>query len=79
MSTARVVVASNRAWAGVYADSSGPILVTGLRQLGFEVGEPVVVPGSLGYFELAVNRGSAADRYGLKRGEPVRVQPLTDS
>jgi molybdenum cofactor synthesis domain-containing protein len=44
MSTARVVVASNRAWAGVYADSSGPILVTGLRQLGFEVGEPVVVP-----------------------------------
>jgi molybdenum cofactor synthesis domain-containing protein len=44
VSTARVVVASNRAWAGVYADSSGPILVTGLRQLGFEVGEPVVVP-----------------------------------
>jgi molybdenum cofactor synthesis domain-containing protein len=44
VSTARVVVASNRAWAGVYADSSGPILVTGLRQLGFEVGDPVVVP-----------------------------------
>jgi molybdenum cofactor synthesis domain-containing protein len=41
---ARVVVASNRAWAGVYADSSGPILVSGLRQLGFEVDEPVVVP-----------------------------------
>jgi molybdenum cofactor synthesis domain-containing protein len=41
---ARVIVASNRAWAGVYADSSGPILVTGLRQLGFEVDDPVVVP-----------------------------------
>jgi molybdenum cofactor synthesis domain-containing protein len=41
---ARVIVASNRAWAGVYADSSGPILVAGLRQLGFEVAEPVVVP-----------------------------------
>jgi molybdenum cofactor synthesis domain-containing protein len=41
---ARVVVASNRAWAGVYADSSGPILVSGLRQLGFVVDEPVVVP-----------------------------------
>jgi molybdenum cofactor synthesis domain-containing protein len=41
---ARVIVASNRAWAGVYADSSGPILVTGLRQLGFEVADPVVVP-----------------------------------
>jgi molybdenum cofactor synthesis domain-containing protein len=39
-----VIVASNRAWAGVYADSSGPILVTGLRQLGFEVDDPVVVP-----------------------------------
>jgi molybdenum cofactor synthesis domain-containing protein len=41
---ARVIVASNRAWAGVYADSSGPILVHGLRQLGFDVDEPVVVP-----------------------------------
>jgi molybdenum cofactor synthesis domain-containing protein len=41
---ARVIVASNRAWAGVYADSSGPILVAGLRQLGFEVSDPVVVP-----------------------------------
>jgi molybdenum cofactor synthesis domain-containing protein len=40
---ARVIVASNRAWAGVYADTSGPILVAGLRQLGFEVDEPVVV------------------------------------
>lgn len=41
---ARVIVASNRAWAGVYADASGPILVAGLRQLGFEVDDPVVVP-----------------------------------
>jgi molybdenum cofactor synthesis domain-containing protein len=40
----RVVVASNRAAAGVYADTSGPILVTGLRELGFEVDGPVVVP-----------------------------------
>ncbi|HEX6872948.1 MAG TPA: MogA/MoaB family molybdenum cofactor biosynthesis protein [Micromonosporaceae bacterium] len=41
---ARVIVASNRAWAGVYADSSGPILVAGLRQLGFDTDDPVVVP-----------------------------------
>lgn len=41
---ARVIVASNRAAAGVYADTSGPRLVTGLRELGCEVGEPVVVP-----------------------------------
>ena len=39
-----MIVASNRAWAGVYADSSGPILVSGLRQLGFDVDDPVVVP-----------------------------------
>jgi molybdenum cofactor synthesis domain-containing protein len=39
-----VVVASNRAAAGVYADTSGPVLVAGLRELGFEVGDPVVVP-----------------------------------
>jgi molybdenum cofactor synthesis domain-containing protein len=41
---ARVIVASNRAAAGVYADTSGPLLVAGLRQLGCEVDEPVVVP-----------------------------------
>lgn len=41
---ARVIVASNRAAAGVYADSSGPILVAGLRELGFAVDDPVVVP-----------------------------------
>jgi molybdenum cofactor synthesis domain-containing protein len=41
---ARVVVASNRAAAGTYADTSGPLLVAGLRTLGCEVDEPVVVP-----------------------------------
>jgi molybdenum cofactor synthesis domain-containing protein len=41
---ARVVVASNRAAAGVYSDTSGPLLVSGLRELGCDVGEPVVVP-----------------------------------
>ena len=41
---ARVIVASNRAAAGVYADTSGPRLVNGLRELGCEVGDPVVVP-----------------------------------
>ena len=41
---ARVIVASNRAAAGVYPDTSGPRLVSGLRELGCEVGDPVVVP-----------------------------------
>jgi molybdenum cofactor synthesis domain-containing protein len=40
----RVVVASNRAAAGTYADTSGPLLVAGFRELGCEVDEPVVVP-----------------------------------
>lgn len=41
---ARVITASNRAAAGTYADVSGPILVEGLRALGFDVADPVVVP-----------------------------------
>lgn len=43
MNTARVITVSTRAAAGVYADVSGPLLVTALADLGFEVGEPVVV------------------------------------
>lgn len=39
-----VVVASNRAAAGVYADATGPLIVAALVDAGFEVGEPVVVP-----------------------------------
>ena len=42
--TAEVVVASNRAAAGVYADETGPLIVEALRDLGFTVTAPVVVP-----------------------------------
>src|SRR3954468_18110782 len=41
---ADVVVASNRAAAGVYEDTTGPLLVDFLRELGFAVQPPVVVP-----------------------------------
>jgi molybdenum cofactor synthesis domain-containing protein len=41
---ALVVTVSNRASAGVYADRGGPLLVDGLRGLGFEVDGPKVVP-----------------------------------
>lgn len=41
---AEVVVASNRAAAGVYEDETGPLIVDFLRQLGFTVDAPVVVP-----------------------------------
>lgn len=41
---AAVIVASNRAAAGVYADTTGPLIVEALRADGWEVTEPVVVP-----------------------------------
>src|SRR6476659_8956434 len=39
-----VVVASNRAAAGVYDDTTGPMLVDLLVSLGFSCDRPVVVP-----------------------------------
>lgn len=41
---AAVVVASNRAAAGVYEDTTGPLIVDALREAGFEVADPDVVP-----------------------------------
>lgn len=39
-----VVVASNRAAAGVYEDTTGPVIVEALTGAGFAVEAPVVVP-----------------------------------
>ena len=39
-----VVVASGRAAAGVYDDTTGPLLVEALSSWGFDTPEPVVVP-----------------------------------
>lgn len=41
---ATVITASNRAAAGVYEDTTGPLIVEALVELGFEVTAPVVVP-----------------------------------
>lgn len=41
---ATVISASNRAAAGVYEDTTGPLIVEALEGLGFEVSGPVVVP-----------------------------------
>jgi molybdenum cofactor synthesis domain-containing protein len=41
---ATVIAASNRAAAGVYEDTTGPLIVTALEEAGFEVTGPVVVP-----------------------------------
>jgi molybdenum cofactor synthesis domain-containing protein len=44
VNTARVIVASNRASAGVYEDRTGPLIAEWLRAHGYEAGAPVVVP-----------------------------------
>ncbi|GAA3437967.1 molybdenum cofactor biosynthesis protein MoaE [Kutzneria kofuensis] len=41
---ARVVVASNRAATGVYPDRTGPVIADWLRERGYDVPDPVVVP-----------------------------------
>lgn len=41
---ARVVTVSDRAHAGIYPDRSGPLLVSGLAELGFAVGPATIVP-----------------------------------
>ena len=41
---AAVVVASNRAAAGVYDDTTGPLLLDFLTRLGFSCEQPTVVP-----------------------------------
>lgn len=40
--TGRVLVSSNRAAAGVYADVSGPILVSRLNEWGYQTPAPIV-------------------------------------
>ncbi len=42
--TAAVITISTRAAAGIYDDTSGPIIVAALAELGFAVSGPVVVP-----------------------------------
>lgn len=44
MRTARIVVASNRAADGTYADRAGPIIAEWLTQRSYDVSEPLVVP-----------------------------------
>lgn len=62
MIRAMAVTVSNRAAAGVYADTSGPVLVELLRQVGCAVDGPFVVPDGEPVFEVlrdAVEAGYA--------------------
>jgi molybdenum cofactor synthesis domain-containing protein len=60
---AKVIVASNRAAAGIYEDTSGPLLVAGLRERGCDVDDPEVVRD--GEPVGAALRQAVADRYDL--------------
>jgi S-adenosylmethionine hydrolase len=40
-------------------------------------GEPLVVRGSAGWLEIAINAGSAAERLGLTAGAPVRLKRVS--
>jgi molybdenum cofactor synthesis domain-containing protein len=56
-----VLTVSNRAAAGVYEDRGGPLIADGLRELGFHVDGPVVVPD--GEPVLAALQGAVAESY----------------
>jgi len=60
---ARVITSSTRAAAGTWDDTSGPIVVRGLAELGLEVGPPVVVADGEPLYEAL--RQAVADRVDL--------------
>jgi molybdenum cofactor synthesis domain-containing protein len=52
--TAVVITASNRASAGVYADTSGEILAAGLTKLGYDLKDPIVIPDNISQIQAAI-------------------------
>ena len=59
--TARVVTVSDRSHGGLRHDTSGPALADGLRGLGFEVDDVVVVPDDVAQVQAAL-RAAVRDR-----------------
>jgi molybdenum cofactor synthesis domain-containing protein len=59
--TAVVITASNRASAGVYADTSGEILATGLTKLGYELKDPIVIPDNISQIQAAIELSIAGN------------------
>lgn len=84
---AAVVVASNRAAAGVYADETGPLIVEWLRARGYLVEAPVVVPDGAPVGEAIAAAAQAGVRVLLTTGgtgvtptdrTPEATRPLLD-
>jgi molybdenum cofactor synthesis domain-containing protein len=59
--TAVVITASNRASAGVYADTSGEILAAGLTKLGYELKDPIVIPDNISQIQAAIELSLAGN------------------
>jgi molybdenum cofactor synthesis domain-containing protein len=57
---AAIITASARASAGVYEDTSGEILKTGLQTLGYEVFDVVIVPDDVKQISDAISVALAA-------------------
>jgi len=66
--TAAVVVASNRASAGIYEDTTGPLLTDFLADLGFRVDAPAVVPDGEPVAEAIIAAVEAGARCVLTTG-----------
>lgn len=63
--------------AGSVSVRIGGRTLSGIRETygRVPVGEPLALFGSRGFLEIAVNRGSAREYFGCRRGDPVRVRP----
>jgi molybdenum cofactor synthesis domain-containing protein len=55
MKRAAVITASNRAFNGVYEDTSGQVLLRGLKSLGYEIDAVLVVPDELDKISTAIH------------------------
>ena len=58
---AAIITASARASAGVYEDTSGEILKTGLDALGYEVSDVVIVPDDVQQISGAISAALSAN------------------
>ena len=54
--TAVIITASNRASAGVYSDTSGEILFSGLASLGYLVAKPIVIPDDVTKIQAEIKK-----------------------
>ena len=55
MKRAAVITASNRAFNGVYEDTSGQVLLKGLKSLGYDIDAVLVVPDELDKISTAIH------------------------